>query len=193
MAVRQLPGSRRQDRRAARIAGGVAGGFAGRRRGRRPWASVGRDLKVITRWLSFPELDALLSRCAVFVGNDTGPKHMAALRGAPVVSIHMGAVPWQEWGQDGSGFIVTRRAPCYGCGIEDVADCGKGLPCLVDGFIVTRRGHATAAASRTLPTAAKGLSCLVLALRRCGYLGHAALTVLEQAGAHPWNVGFFVR
>ena len=36
MAVRQLPGSRRQDRRAARIAGGVAGGFAGRRRGRRP-------------------------------------------------------------------------------------------------------------------------------------------------------------
>jgi ADP-heptose:LPS heptosyltransferase len=95
-------------------------------------ASVGRDLKVITRWLSFSELDALLSRCAVFVGNDTGPKHMAALRGAPVVSIHMGAVPWQEWGQDGSGFIVTRRAPCYGCGIEDVAECGKGLPCLVD-------------------------------------------------------------
>ena len=40
--------------------------------------------------------------------------------------------PWQERGQDGSGFIVTRRAPWYGCGIEDVADCGKGLPCLVD-------------------------------------------------------------
>jgi ADP-heptose:LPS heptosyltransferase len=97
-----------------------------------PAASVGRDLKVIARWLSFSELDALLSRCAVFVGNDTGPKHMAALRAAPVVSIHMGAVPWQEWGQDGSGFIVTRQAPCYGCGIEDVAECGKGLPCLVD-------------------------------------------------------------
>jgi hypothetical protein len=44
----------------------------------------------------------------------------------------MGAVPWREWGQDDSGFIVTRRAPCYGCGIEDIADCGKGLPCLVD-------------------------------------------------------------
>jgi ADP-heptose:LPS heptosyltransferase len=94
--------------------------------------SAGRDLKIITHRVSFAELDALLSRCAVFVGNDTGPKHLAALRGAPVVSIHMGAVPWQEWGQDGSGFIVTRRAPCYGCGIEDAADCGKGLPCLVD-------------------------------------------------------------
>jgi ADP-heptose:LPS heptosyltransferase/tetratricopeptide (TPR) repeat protein len=95
-------------------------------------ASVSRDLKIIAHRLSFSEFDALLSRCAVFVGNDTGPKHVAALRGAPVVSIHMGAVPWEEWGQDGSGFIVTRRAPCYGCGIEEVADCGKGLSCLVD-------------------------------------------------------------
>lgn len=95
-------------------------------------AAFDADLKVITRRLSFSELDALLSRCAVFVGNDTGPKHVAALRGATVVSIHMGAVPWQEWGQEGSGLIVTRRAPCYGCGIEDPAECGKGLPCLVD-------------------------------------------------------------
>jgi ADP-heptose:LPS heptosyltransferase len=91
-----------------------------------------RDLKVVTHRLPFSQFDALLSRCAVFVGNDTGPKHLAALRGAPVVSIHMGAVPWQEWGQDGSGFIVARRAPCFGCGIEDPAECGKGLPCLVD-------------------------------------------------------------
>jgi ADP-heptose:LPS heptosyltransferase len=82
--------------------------------------------------LDFATLDALLTHCAVFIGNDTGPKHLAALRGAPVVSLHMGAVNWNEWGQDGSGFIVTRRVPCYGCGIEEIEECGKGLSCLVN-------------------------------------------------------------
>ena len=67
----------------------------------------------------------------MFVGNDTGPKHLASVRGVPVVSIHMGAVNWREWGQE-FGFIVTRRTPCYGCGIEHIEDCGKGLPCLVN-------------------------------------------------------------
>ena len=43
----------------------------------------------------------------------------------------MGAVNWREWGQE-TGLIVTRRTPCYGCGIEQIEDCGKGLPCLLN-------------------------------------------------------------
>ncbi len=75
-------------------------------------------------------LEALIAHCSAFVGNDTGPKHLAALRGAPTVSLHMGQVNWDEWGQEGRGFIVSRRAPCVGCGIEDAEDCGKALACL---------------------------------------------------------------
>jgi ADP-heptose:LPS heptosyltransferase/tetratricopeptide (TPR) repeat protein len=90
------------------------------------------EFEVISGRLTFSALDTLLSTCAVFIGNDSGPKHLAALRGTPVVSIHMGAVNWREWGQEDSGVIVTRRVPCYGCGIEDPAECGKGLPCLVN-------------------------------------------------------------
>jgi ADP-heptose:LPS heptosyltransferase len=89
------------------------------------------DLHAVAERLSFQQFDALLSCCAVFVGNDTGPKHLASVRGAPVVSIHMGAVNWREWGQE-AGFIVTRRTPCYGCGIEAIEECAKGLPCLVN-------------------------------------------------------------
>ncbi|HME83346.1 MAG TPA: glycosyltransferase family 9 protein [Roseiarcus sp.] len=89
------------------------------------------DLHVVAQRLSFPQFDALLSRCALFVGNDTGPKHLASTRGVPVVSLHMGAVNWREWGQE-TGLIVTRRTPCYGCGIEQIEDCGKGLPCLLN-------------------------------------------------------------
>jgi ADP-heptose:LPS heptosyltransferase len=90
------------------------------------------DFQVIAERLSFSSFDTLLSKCAVFVGNDTGPKHLAALRGAPVVSLHMGAVNWREWAQEDSGVVVTRRVPCYGCGIEEIAECGKGLACLMN-------------------------------------------------------------
>jgi ADP-heptose:LPS heptosyltransferase len=78
----------------------------------------------------YHEFDALISHCAVFVGNDSGPKHLAAVRGVKVVSIHGGRIAWGEWGQEGDGLIVTRHVPCYGCGIEEDRDCGKGLACL---------------------------------------------------------------
>lgn len=82
--------------------------------------------------LPFDEFEALIGFCDVFVGNDTGPKHLAALRGAKVVSVHMGQVNWDEWGQEDQGLIVSRRVPCCGCGIDKTADCGKDLACLTN-------------------------------------------------------------
>ena len=49
-----------------------------------------------------------------------------------MVSLHMGQVNWDEWGQEGNGLILSRRVPCCGCGIEDVEDCGRDLACLVN-------------------------------------------------------------
>jgi ADP-heptose:LPS heptosyltransferase len=85
---------------------------------------------LILERLALPVLDSLLSACTVFVGNDSGPKHLAAFRGVPVVSVHGGALNWSEWGQDGVGRIITHRVPCSGCGIELVEECGKDLACL---------------------------------------------------------------
>ena len=95
-------------------------------------ASAASDrLRVITGQIPFAHFDALLSHCALFVGNDSGPKHLAALRGAPVVSLHMARLNWSEWGQEVSGRIVSRRVPCAGCGIGlDGEDCGKDFACL---------------------------------------------------------------
>lgn len=76
------------------------------------------------------DLEALIAHCAVFVGNDTGPKHLAALRGAKVVSVHMARMHWAEWGQEGHGCIVSRRVPCAGCGIEEASACGQDMACL---------------------------------------------------------------
>jgi len=88
-------------------------------------------LRIISGQIPFADFDALLSQCALFVGNDSGPKHLAALRGVPVVSLHMARLNWSEWGQEMSGRIISRRVPCAGCGIAlDGEDCGKQWACL---------------------------------------------------------------
>jgi ADP-heptose:LPS heptosyltransferase len=81
--------------------------------------------------LSFDDLDALLSFCTIFVGNDSGPKHLASLRGANVVSIHSARVNWNEWGQEITGSIISRKVPCAGCLIyHDAEECGKEFACI---------------------------------------------------------------
>lgn len=88
-------------------------------------------LQVIAGKTDFAQFDALLAHCDVFVGNDSGPKHLAALRGAPVVSLHMARLNWSEWGQEMTGRIVSRRVPCAGCAIGlDGEDCGKDFACI---------------------------------------------------------------
>ena len=86
---------------------------------------------LIERALPFDDLDLLLSYCSAFVGNDSGPKHLAALRGAQVVSLHCARNNWREWGQDNMGVIISRRLPCAGCQIRDYPDeCGKDYVCM---------------------------------------------------------------
>jgi ADP-heptose:LPS heptosyltransferase len=88
-------------------------------------------LHVIAGQMPFAEFDTILAHCAVFIGNDSGPKHLAALRGAPVVSLHMARLNWSEWGQEMTGRIISRRVPCAGCAIGiDGEDCGKDFACL---------------------------------------------------------------
>jgi ADP-heptose:LPS heptosyltransferase len=95
-----------------------------------PAVTASPRLRVIKGLLPFAEFDALASFCALFIGNDSGPKHFAALRGARVLSLHMARLNWNEWGQEGEGLIVSRRVPCAGCGIIDGGDCGHGFVCL---------------------------------------------------------------
>ncbi len=100
--------------------------------GRLPAALCTSDrFRLLDKRLAFDDFDALLSFCAVFVGNDSGPKHLAALRGSPVVSIHSSRINWSEWGQELTGSIVSRKVPCAGCAIfHDEDECGKGFACI---------------------------------------------------------------
>ena len=93
---------------------------------------VGHErFQIIERALPFDDLDLLLSYALVFVGNDSGPKHLASLRGSPVVSLHCARNNWNEWGQDNTGLILSRRLPCAGCQVRDYPDeCGRDFVCM---------------------------------------------------------------
>jgi ADP-heptose:LPS heptosyltransferase len=88
-------------------------------------------LHIVTGKIPFDDFDALLSYATIFVGNDSGPKHLAALRGTKVVSLHMARLNWSEWGQEFDGTIISRKVPCAGCAISDAPEeCGKDFACL---------------------------------------------------------------
>lgn len=73
---------------------------------------------------------ALLS-CDLYVGNDSGPKHMAAALGVPTIGIHSGSVDAGEWGPMGETTLTIRRdmtcGPCY---IAYAEDCPRSMACL---------------------------------------------------------------
>jgi ADP-heptose:LPS heptosyltransferase/GT2 family glycosyltransferase len=87
------------------------------------WSLIGR--------IKLGDLPALMARCALFVGNNSGPQHIAAGLGVPTVGIHSGVVDAREWGPMGTTACAIHRvmtcAPCYHSKLED---CGRGLACL---------------------------------------------------------------
>lgn len=79
---------------------------------------------------TLPELAHLLSRCAVCVGTDNGPRHLAALLGVPTVTL-FGPTDPRGWNPaDPRHVAVTRGVPCAPC---DLTVCPvAGHPCLDD-------------------------------------------------------------
>ena len=83
--------------------------------------------------LALRELPRLLASAALFVGNNSGPQHLAAALGVPTVGVHSGTVDAREWGPMASNAVAVRRdvvcSPCY---FSDSADCPRDLACLTE-------------------------------------------------------------
>jgi ADP-heptose:LPS heptosyltransferase/GT2 family glycosyltransferase len=89
------------------------------------------DVVDLTGALTLEDLMRLLATAAVFVGNNSGPQHLAAGLGVPTIGIHSGVVDAREWGPLGPRAVALRRdmscSPCY---IEHAKDCPRQLACL---------------------------------------------------------------
>ena len=65
--------------------------------------------------LTLLQYAAVLKRCALFVGNDNGPMHMAAALGVPVVALFGPSNP-SEWGPRGSRTeVIYKGLDCRRC------------------------------------------------------------------------------
>lgn len=74
--------------------------------------------------LPLRELAAILKRCTVYAGNDSGITHLAAAAGTPFVAI-FGPTNPKVWGPRGKQIITLRgRAECAPCSREEMQSCG---------------------------------------------------------------------
>jgi ADP-heptose:LPS heptosyltransferase/GT2 family glycosyltransferase len=81
--------------------------------------------------LNLQELPMLLKAADLFVGNNSGPQHLAAALGTPTIGVHSGVVEATEWGPFGPQAVAVRRktvcSPCY---VAIAKDCHRDLACL---------------------------------------------------------------
>ncbi len=85
----------------------------------------------LTGRTSLAELTEVLASCALYVGNNSGPKHIAAAIGVPTIGVHSGVIDPTEWAPIGQRAMALRRnmncSPCYLARLED---CPRNLACL---------------------------------------------------------------
>jgi heptosyltransferase III len=71
---------------------------------------------------------AALARARLFVGHDSGPMHLAACVGTPVVAIFSArnlACEWFPRGGTDTNRIIYHRTECAGCGLDVCVEQGK--------------------------------------------------------------------
>jgi heptosyltransferase-2 len=100
--------------------------------------------------LSVAELAALLRRCHLLISNDSGPVHVAAAVGTPVVDIfgrnQRGLSP-QRWGPLGEGHVVLHKE--VGCVTCLAHNCDIEFLCLTSLSVEEVYGAAVSVLDRT--------------------------------------------
>lgn len=86
------------------------------------WGSRSLNLVNLPVW----DTAAVLERCTLYIGNDTGTMHLAASVGTPCVAIFSARDNPGRWEPVGGGHVVLRRdVPCAGCMLTDCVEHAK--------------------------------------------------------------------
>lgn len=104
-------------RTGARVA--LVGGPADRALADRIAGSMKTPPRVLCGETSLPDLLGVLSHLRLLITNDSGPMHLAAALGTPVVAV-FGPTDWRETAPRGGGHRVVREAvECAPCKLRD--------------------------------------------------------------------------
>ena len=80
---------------------------------------------------SINDLVSVIAAADCFVGCDSGPKHLAASAGIPVVGLQSGFVDPVMWGpMNVSGISLIRKVNCAPCYLDDAAKCPRQVDCM---------------------------------------------------------------
>jgi ADP-heptose:LPS heptosyltransferase len=85
---------------------------------------------VIAGQASISQTAAVIQRCAAFIGNDSGPAHVAAAVNVPTVTIFSGendAALWRPWGE--CVVVLQHKPVCWLCGLRV---CNRDHVCMTE-------------------------------------------------------------
>lgn len=125
----------------------VSGTPADERVIRKMLVGAGNSAILLAGMFDLDQLAALIKRASLFVANSTGPLHLAAALGTPVIGLYppVKVMSARRWGPYSSNAIVfTGRGP------DDCSRCSRGGPCACMESITVDEVYA--AASRILDT-----------------------------------------
>jgi ADP-heptose:LPS heptosyltransferase len=77
----------------------------------------------MTNKTSLPELAALLKRCVLLISGDSGPVHLAAAVGVPVIALFRSDIPGKcalRWGPWGEGHSVIEKINLRDIRVDEV-------------------------------------------------------------------------
>lgn len=81
--------------------------------------------------LSLPQFLASLGRLDFFVGNDSGPTHMAAATGLPTLGVYAATIDASQWAPLGpEAAVIQKQMICSPCYLAKRQDCPYGIACL---------------------------------------------------------------
>jgi ADP-heptose:LPS heptosyltransferase len=81
--------------------------------------------------VSFAVLPGVMRRLNLYVGNDSGPSHLAASLGVPTLTIFAAATQHVAWSPAGSAVATVRRAlPCSPCHLSFLEHCPNQHACM---------------------------------------------------------------
>ncbi len=102
-------------------------------------AGLMKTSPVIVDSLDLREVAGLISACDVYLCNDTGPMHIAAALGTPIVAL-FGSTNHIRSGPYGEGHVVVRSELDLGCNPchpgRNPGGCGAGSCAVIDGISV---------------------------------------------------------
>jgi lipopolysaccharide heptosyltransferase II len=81
--------------------------------------------------VTLPQFIAILKRFDFFIGNDSGPTHMAAASGIPTLGVYAATIDAAQWAPLGpQAAVIQKRMNCSPCYLAKKPDCPYGIACL---------------------------------------------------------------